>query len=286
MSDSISRSMWKRFEPIHSIVYFTPQAATRYKEAGMKGGWMGYFASRSAPLGKPSAEVVQALFYNFAPQLVKRAIPDAWSLSTPENLIQLRTELAVDVINASCRDLIEDPGFIKQIDHVLKVATSLPVEGRALYAANLKLDWSASTASKLFGAATLLREHRGDTHNAALVANQINGIEAHILQLASGAFDYDTVFPNRGWSEQEWESATQEMIRRELLARQSTSQSPILTDLGKETKNRIETATDLGSNPWNFLLDSEVSEMSNLLELISNNVKRQINFPQKTPIGL
>ncbi len=57
--------------------------ATSYAAAGLRGGWMGYFASRSAPMGAVSAEVVAAVFHNFQPAMVRRAIPDAWRYSTP-----------------------------------------------------------------------------------------------------------------------------------------------------------------------------------------------------------
>jgi hypothetical protein len=39
--------------------------------------------------------------------------------------------------------------------------------------------------ARLWHAATLLREHRGDGHNAALVAHGIGGTEAHVLMSLS-----------------------------------------------------------------------------------------------------
>ena len=44
---------------------------------------MGYFAGRAAPLGAVGPEVVTALFYNFAPSRVARALPDAWGFAPP-----------------------------------------------------------------------------------------------------------------------------------------------------------------------------------------------------------
>ena len=51
MSTSLARRAWTLFEPIHAIVYFAPEAPEHYTAAGLRGGWMGYFASRSAPMG-------------------------------------------------------------------------------------------------------------------------------------------------------------------------------------------------------------------------------------------
>ena len=65
------------------IVYFAPEATEAYKAAGLRGSWMGYFASRSAAMGAVGPEVVTAVFHNFRPSMVSRALPDAWGFSTP-----------------------------------------------------------------------------------------------------------------------------------------------------------------------------------------------------------
>ncbi|HMC69915.1 MAG TPA: hypothetical protein VKJ07_12240, partial [Mycobacteriales bacterium] len=66
MSDdpNLARQAHRALEPIHTLVYFVPEAAERYAALGVTGGMRGYFASRSAPLGLVPAEVVVATFYN------------------------------------------------------------------------------------------------------------------------------------------------------------------------------------------------------------------------------
>ena len=59
------------------MIYFVPEAAEAYARLGIT-GTAGYFASRAAPMGAVSADVVIATFFNFNPELVRRAIPDAW----------------------------------------------------------------------------------------------------------------------------------------------------------------------------------------------------------------
>src|SRR4051812_37123976 len=46
-----ARRAWQVFEPYHAVIYFAPEARAAYTAAGLKGFWMGYFASRSAALG-------------------------------------------------------------------------------------------------------------------------------------------------------------------------------------------------------------------------------------------
>ncbi|MGH2516860.1 MAG: SCO6745 family protein, partial [Ktedonobacterales bacterium] len=86
----LSRRMWQTLEPYHAMIYFAPEARAAFADVGLKGYWMGYFASRAAPLGPVPAEVVTATFYNFHPRMVARAIPDAWRFADPARILAVR----------------------------------------------------------------------------------------------------------------------------------------------------------------------------------------------------
>jgi hypothetical protein len=62
----LARRFFNRFEPVHGVTYFAPEARAALDGLGYRGYWMGYFAARSAPLGEVAPEVVTAIFYNFA----------------------------------------------------------------------------------------------------------------------------------------------------------------------------------------------------------------------------
>ena len=64
---SPARQLWWALEPYHAVVYFAPDAKATYEAIGLKGFWMGYFASRAAPLGPTPAEVVTARVFQFPP---------------------------------------------------------------------------------------------------------------------------------------------------------------------------------------------------------------------------
>ena len=63
---------------------FRARGAGGSGRAGYRGFWMGYFAARSAPLGIVPRELVTAIFYNFAPERVAKALPAAWEVAGPE----------------------------------------------------------------------------------------------------------------------------------------------------------------------------------------------------------
>ena len=90
----MARRFVDRFEPVHAVTYFSPEARAALDGLGFRGFWMGYFAARSAPLGLVPAEVVTALFYNFTPERVAKSLTAAWERSTPPEALRAREESA------------------------------------------------------------------------------------------------------------------------------------------------------------------------------------------------
>src|ERR1700748_1815595 len=91
----LARRFFDRFEPVQPVTYFAPEVRAALDELGYRGYWMGYFAARSAPLGVVAPEVVTAIFHNFAPQRVAKALPAAWQIAGPEAALRAREDSAV-----------------------------------------------------------------------------------------------------------------------------------------------------------------------------------------------
>src|SRR5690606_19517955 len=77
------RRTWRAVERVHAVVYFAPEVRAALEDAGLRGFWRGYFAARAAPLGPVGAEVVAAVTFGFAPEMVARAVPDVWTRAAP-----------------------------------------------------------------------------------------------------------------------------------------------------------------------------------------------------------
>src|ERR687884_2176616 len=77
-------------EPLHNHVYFSPEQDEYLTAVGLRPGRMCYFAGRAAAMGAVGPGVVAATFYNFAPALVARHVPRAWTLATPEQVLEAR----------------------------------------------------------------------------------------------------------------------------------------------------------------------------------------------------
>src|SRR6187401_215385 len=133
--NSMARRMFDLVEPIGVIPYSADEPSEAMFALGFTNYWDTYFAGRAAPLGLARAEVVDALFYNFAPGEVARHIPKVWRTTTPEAAIAARRLGCVNALRRILGEEVDTPDFGRAADLLLQAATSAPVEGRPMYAA-------------------------------------------------------------------------------------------------------------------------------------------------------
>lgn len=244
MAGNYARAIWTLIEPIHAVTYFTPEARAAFADAGLRGFWRGYFAGRCAPLGAVDPAPVVALFNGFAPGMVTRALPEVWTLAAPPAVLRAREDGAV----AALRRMLAgaDPQAVDAAAQALREAvTRLPLPGRALGAANAALPVPADPYAALWWAATVLREHRGDGHVAALVASGIAGIDALILRCGAD-LARASLQPARGWTDEQWTAAADRLRARHLLDADDR-----VTAEGSGVLGMAEAVTDFAAGaPW------------------------------------
>ena len=280
MADTVSaaRAMWTMFEPVHDVTYFAPEALRAFTEAGLRGYWRGYFAGRAAPLGGARAAVVTASFYNFAPAFVARAIPGVWDLITPQEAIAVREAGAT----AALRRLLggREAEAAKAADLLWRAAENLDFAGRALAAANAELPVSGDPLTRLWQATTLLREHRGDGHFAALAAADIDGCEAVVLRCAKDTdISRDMMQPVRGWSDEQWDGAATRLTERGL-----TGEDGAMTAAGRAVHDAVEAATDqAAARPWTRMGSAGLAEVADVLLPLAQACAAEL--PEVIPVG-
>jgi len=275
---AVARRMWMATEPIHAVVYFAPEAKAAFDLAGLKGFWMGYFAGRAAPMGPVPPEVVVATFYNFHPTMVRRAIPDAWALASPDRVLEARLEGA----GAALERLTDGADLSGAVDLAGRAAESVDPVGRTLAAANASLPWPDGDVLRVWHALTILREYRGDGHVNALVSEGIGGLEAHVLLAASGAVPPERLRGARGWSEEEWAVAEASLQERGWV-----DGSGALTDAGRAARDNVERRTDeVAVAPWRVLGDDGCDRLAAALApaLAALRANEAIAYPN--PMGL
>jgi hypothetical protein len=270
---SLARRMFELVEPIGVLPYAADDPNETMFALGFTDYWDTYFAGRAAPLGSSvPAEVVHALFYSFGPGEVARHIPKVWTTTTPEAAMAARQQGCVNALRRILGDLLDTPDSRRAVELLTRAATSAPLDGRPMYAALRALPLPEEPVARLFHAASLLREHRGDGHIAALMSEGIGGLEAHVL------LALDLGMPARAFGRiHHLPSALLTDLIDTMKARGLVEDETTFTPAGRQVKNRVETLTDeLAVVPYEALGAAELDQLMAALEPLA----RKLNAAQ------
>jgi hypothetical protein len=276
-----ARQLWTLFEPVHAVTYFSPEARSAFEGAGLRGFWRGYFAGRAAPLGMIGAAPVTAAFFSFAPPMVARAIPAVWELIAPEEAVAVRSAGAAAALGRllSGPDGALRPAAAAAAGLLTSVIEGIDCGGRVLAAPNALRPAPDEPLARLWHAATVLREHRGDGHVAALVAAGIDGCEALVLR-AGMDLSREMLQPIRGWTDADWERAASRLAARGWLGADGR-----LTAEGAAAHRAVEESTDLAAaRPWARLGPDRLAELLAVLRPVARACAADLPYPN--PVGM
>ncbi len=292
MRTQLIRTATKRLDTFHAASYFSGIVSAEYDEIGLARPAQ-YFAARACALGAASAELVAATFFSFNPDRIARVIPECWQVAPPGQVHAARVRGVRALLVALESSL--DPNSASALrgaaartrSNLGAVLEAQSVSGRPLYAAHLSV-FGAEAADRaeddLFGlwvSATLLREFRGDGHIAALVSHGLSGLEASVLDCATGlAWRPSAARRSRGWGEDDWREVAGALARRGLLS--DESDTAVLTEEGVSLKESLEVATDATvASAWSRLDDAALAEIRRDAKLIAEIVATAQLIPQK-----
>jgi hypothetical protein len=264
---AVARQLFQLLEPICLVTYLAEECNEEMAALGHKTYWDGYFASRAAPLGRVPAQVVHAAFYSFADGEAARHIPSAWETIPPEaSVAGWQRGSTASLRRILGGELAGSGGLVRAADLATKAATSAPIEGRVMYAGMRTLPIPGDPVARLWHCATMLREHRGDGHVAALVGERVGGTEAHVLDaLAQGIYPAESFGRIHHLPKKRLAAVMDGLRERGLL-----DSAGRFTDAGRETKQRVEARTDeLATPPYDALSRAELAELIAELEPIT-----------------
>jgi hypothetical protein len=137
-----------------------------------------------------------------------------------------------------------------------------------MYAALRALPLPEEPVARLFHAASLLREHRGDGHICALMAEGIGGLEAHVLL----ALDLGIPAPAFGRIHHLPSALLTDLIDR-MRARGLVADEATFAPAGRQAKDRVEALTDeLALAPYEVLGPGELDELIAALEPLAQKL--------------
>jgi len=247
---------------LHSTHYFSPDVGRELAALGVTDPRAVNFAVRAAALGPVGAGAVTATFYNYKHDLVARHVPAVWETVTPAQVLEARLR----AVDATLRRLLGEEAvasaeMAEAAGLALRAAEGCSRGARPLYSAHADLPVPGDPHLALWHAATLLREHRGDGHVAALLAAGLDGLEALVTHTATGrGMTPKWVFTTRGWNQEEWDAASDRLRERGVL-----DGAGELTERGVALRDGIERETDrMDEAPYAHLGAEGVARLTEL----------------------
>jgi len=266
----IARKCWRTLEPVHAMVYFTPEPQEEYAAIGLDttaNRALSYFPARAAPMGAVTWPTVQATFFNFSPLAVQFGITGVWDLVTPEQVLAARFRGADRALRRICGELLDD--VTEAAELAREASAGCTPYGRPLYAAHAELPWPAEPHLQMWHAITVLREFRGDGHIAALVCAGLTGLESAVLHVAmEDTWSRKALQATRVYTDEEWEAAVASLASRGWLQVDGT-----MSDEGKARREAIELQTDvLALAPWERIGEEGCERLRELVRPLAKAV--------------
>ncbi|MER7516561.1 SCO6745 family protein [Streptomyces sp. NPDC126499] len=236
---------------LHATLFFSPDLDAEFQRLGVTDRSAARLAARSAPLGAVGPGTVAAAFYNYNHAFLARHLPAVWEAASPAAVLDARLRAA----DATLRRLLGEEALAsaemaEAAELALRAAEACTRHARPLYAGNADLPVPDAPHLRLWHATTLLREHRGDGHLAALLSAGLDPVEALASHTATGrGMAPRWVLGTRGWRRADWDAAVERLRGRGLLDAEGE-----LTEAGAALREALEEETDrLDAAPYEHL---------------------------------
>lgn len=248
MSTQIARAGYQALEPFHAVAYFNPHNRAEAERLRLSATGF-YVGGRAAPLGRVPAAVVSATFYSFGPALISFGWQEALSTGLDE-VDAGRTRVVDATLRDALGERVSDPEIASVVGALRAGIVDADYAGRSLATAWAAAPWPDEPHLQLWHAVTILREHRGDGHVAALVLADLPGTEALVLHeaphpdpaLRRSTLGRRLLQKTRDLSDEDWEGAVDSLRRRGLIDADGA-----MTPAGAELYDRLEEQTDVAA---------------------------------------
>jgi helix-turn-helix protein len=255
--DTPGRRLRNAAEPIATISWWGKPVNDRLAALGLD-FLTGYVWGRAAPMGEPTAPVVVAAFGVFEPGMVTGLYEQARATASRADVLAAREQGVVE----SLRELLPDADVGDAVTRLRRGtdAAAADLAGRPLFAGQLSLPWPADPLGQLWHAATLLREHRGDAHQAANVAAGLSAVQMNLLTEYWIGWEHGAYAGTRGWSPEAMAEGDADLVRRGLVA------DGRLTPAGRELRDDVEARTEVAVEPVLAAIGADLPELTRQLD--------------------
>ena len=210
------RRAWAALEAVHVPAYFSAESREELKAWACARRW------RTSRCGRRRWALCPPRWSrrrstSSPPRWCGSVVPECWSVAAPEQVLAARhraaeRDPAPDARPCGGRGARRPRRGGRAGAHGVRGAAHR--RPPAVRRARRRCPGPTTRFGQLWLAATLLREHRGDGHVAALVTHDLDPVEAMVTSLLAGsAVSERFLRRSRGWTDDEWLAATQRLRR-------------------------------------------------------------------------
>ncbi len=272
VTDTPARRLRDSVEAIATIGWWSREASDASRSLGHD-FFDGYVWGRAAALGADvGPAVVTAAFGVFAPALLVPVYMHGRSISTREQILEARSAGAIDGLRAATAD-VSDAVIVEAGDLLLGAMLAVEAGSRVLFAALQALPVPDDPHGRLWRGAELVREHRGDSHLAAIAGSGLGMSEANVLTEVWLGYPIGEYSATRGFAPDASTAAVDRLAELGLI------DDGKLTTSGLATRVAIEAATDMGQRQLVEALGGRLDRAIALTDQITASVLRSNAAP-------
>lgn len=251
-------------------IFWDPVAIERYAALGIPDGTGYYIASRAAPLAPAGDGAVIASFFSIHPDFIRVSLDLARQHTTFDAILDARDEAVGLGLRAHVPEIVEPLGELA--DGLWAVVDGLDGAGRVLFAAHRDAPRRDDRAVDAWLALNAIREWRGDSHWAIVIAAGLSGVQAGLLHDAWMGYPGDWIPRSRGADDRALAEAMADLEARGLAT------DGRVNDAGIELRQRIEDDTDrISQVPWKAYGAAATEAFVDLIEPVGDRLLARID---------
>lgn len=286
----LERRLGGALEPVIGAIYFAPEAHAAYHALGFDDSpqssngvaWpepVAYATTRGSILGQVEPMVVAAAFAVFEPNRIAASVRTGWTITDADAAFAARDSAALAQLE---RVLGPEPAGAKRVDELLaRAVNDLPMAARPLAAGLAQRPPADHRLGSIFRNGDLLREFRGDSHNAAWISAGLNGTEIGLLTELFWGLPLRSYSRTRGWSNDQFDVAEERLRSLGYLTADGA-----FSDDGRRFRSNIESSTDAQMAPVMANLGDDAGELVELLKPWGAALRAAGAYPASGPHDL
>jgi hypothetical protein len=261
---SAARLLRDSVEPIATICWWSRESNEAALDLGLH-FFERYVRGRSAPLGTSNESVIVSCFGTFAPALIRAVLAHRNTVVSDELILQARERGAVAALRA-VTDGIDMTAADWASGRLHQALVEVEGTARPLFAALRSLPVPDDSYGKLWRAAELYREHRGDGNLAASISAGLDAVEMNVVTELWLGYPLGEYSSTRGFGPDRIAAAA------ESLGLRGWMDGHRLTDAGRLAREDIERTTDATQSPIIKSLGDDVHDVTKAFAVIGRVV--------------